>query len=201
MKIDRKENGNIEIQFSFTVMSYLALFAAVCCGLGIAYLTLFEGAHIFSIKIIGLVAAGVILGVAGITIYESSKFVFDQEKGELIWQKKKYFRTHKGAVPFYDITGVNIHRDDDKTNEMLVEILTKKETISLTESYMISNDYDVEELVGDLKSITGLGIDVSPKNRAMILLDLGQTKGALNIIREEMDMSLEDARKYLGLDV
>ena len=64
---------------------------------------------------------------------------------------------------------------------------------------MISTNYDVEELVGDVKSITGLGIDVSPKNRANILLDLGQTKSALDIIREEMDMSLEEAKDYLGI--
>jgi hypothetical protein len=64
---------------------------------------------------------------------------------------------------------------------------------------MLSSDYNVEELVGDVKSITGLGIDVSPKNRAQILLDLGQTKGAIDIIREEMEMSLEEAKDYLGL--
>jgi hypothetical protein len=64
---------------------------------------------------------------------------------------------------------------------------------------MISTNYDVEELVGDVKSITGLGIDVSPKNRANILLELGQTKGALDIIREEMDMSLKEAKEYLGI--
>lgn len=82
---------------------------------------------------------------------------------------------------------------------MLIQILTSKDVLNLSDSYMISTDYNVEELVGDVKSITGLGIDVSPKNRAKILLELGQTKGALDIIREEMDMSMEEAKDYLGI--
>lgn len=43
---------------------------------------------------------------------------------------------------------------------MLIQILTSKDVLNLSDSYMISTDYNVEELVGDVKSITGLGIDV-----------------------------------------
>lgn len=200
MKIERHENGNIEVNISFVLMSYFALFGALCCLIGIGYFSLIEGLHIFSIQIIGLVLAGVVLGIAGIIIYESSRFIFDNEKSELRWQKRKYFRANKGAIPFYDIKEVKIERDLKNEQEMLIKIFTVKDEISMSDSYMISTDYNVEELVGDVKSITGLGIDVSPKNRAKILLDLGQTKGAIDIIREEMDMSMADARKYLGLD-
>lgn len=199
MHIERHENGNIEVNISFVVMSYLALFSAFCCLVGIAYFWIFEELHIFSIQIIGLVLAGVILGIAGVIIYESSSFVFDSEKGELHWTKKKYFRSKKGIIPFHDIQEIKIDRPEKDSKEMLINILTSKKTISLSDSYMISTNYDVEELVGDVKSITGLGIDVSPKNRANILLDLGQTKSALDIIREEMDMSLEEAKDYLGI--
>lgn len=143
--------------------------------------------------------AGVVLGISGIIIYESSHFVFDNEKSELRWHKRKYFRAKKGTIPFYDIEEVKIDRSDENMKEMLVKILTKQGMISLSDSYMLSSDYNVEELVGEVKSITGLGIDVSPKNRAQILLDLGQTKGAIDIIREEMEMSLEEAKDYLGL--
>lgn len=78
---------------------------------------------------------------------------------------------------------------------MLIKILTSKKIISLPDTYLISTNYDVE----DVKSITGLGFDVGPKNSANILLDLGQTKSALDIIREEMDMSLSEAKDYLGI--
>jgi membrane protein YdbS with pleckstrin-like domain len=200
MKIERKPNGNIEVVFSYTVMSYMALAAALVCAIGVAYFYLIEDLHIFNLKILGLVLAGVILGIVGIIIYERSKFVFDHNKGTLYWQKGKYFRTKKGEVPFYDITGVRLNRDEIDKKGVIVEILTKQRNISLTDSYVISEDYNVEELVGDLKSITGTGIDVSPKNRALILLDLGQEKSAVDIIREEMDMSMADARRYLGLD-
>lgn len=199
MQIERHDNGNIEVEISFVMMSYLALFGAFCCLGGILYFAIIEGLHIFSIQIIGLVLAGVILGIAGIIIYESSRFIFDNEHGELRWQKRKYFKAKKGTIPFYDITEVKIERDLANEKEMLIKILTAKDELSLSDSYMISTDYNVEELVGDVKSITGLGIDVSPKNRAQILLDLGQTKGAIDIIREEMDMSLEDAKDYLGI--
>ncbi len=199
MQIERHDNGNIEVSISFVVMSYLALFGAFCCVIGIGYFWLFDGLHIFSIQIIGLVLAGVILGIAGVIIYESSNFMFDNEKSELRWQKRKYFRSKKGVIPFYDIQEIKIDRADADTKEMLIQILTSKDTLNLSDSYMISTDYDVEELVGDVKSITGLGIDVSPKNRAKILLELGQTKGALDIIREELDMSMEDAKDYLGI--
>ncbi|MCR9132988.1 MAG: hypothetical protein NXI08_10450 [bacterium] len=199
MNIERHENGNIEVEISFTLMSYLALFGAICCFGGILYFWVIEGLNIFSIQIIGLVLAGVVLGIAGIIIYESSHFVFDNEKSELRWHKRKYFRAKKGTIPFYDIEEVKIDRSDENMKEMLVKILTKKGELSLSDSYMLSSDYNVEELVGDVKSITGLGIDVSPKNRAQILLDLGQTKGAIDIIREEMEMSLEEAKDYLGL--
>ena len=37
------------------------------------------------------------------------------------------------------------------------------------------------------------------KYRAKILLELGQTKGALDVIREEMDMSMSDTKNYLGI--
>lgn len=199
MQIERHENGNIEVNISFVVMSYLALFGAFCCLIGIGYFWIIEGLDLFSIQIIGLVLAGVILAIAGIIIYESSRFVFDNDSGELRWQKRKYFRANKGTIPFYDITEVKIERDLENDKEMLIKILTNREELSLSDSYMISTDYNVEELVGDVKTLTGLGIDVSPKNRAQILLDLGQTKGALDIIREEMDMSLEDAKDYLGI--
>lgn len=125
--------------------------------------------------------------------------MFDNEKSELRWQKRKYFRAKKGVIPFYDIQEIKIDRADEDTKEMLIQILTSKDVLNLSDSYMISTDYNVEELVGDVKSITGLGIDVSPKNRAKILLELGQTKGALDIIREEMDMSMEEAKDYLGI--
>ena len=82
---------------------------------------------------------------------------------------------------------------------MRINILTPKKVISMSDSYTISTNYNIEELVGEVKSITGLSIDVSAKNRANILLDLGQTKSALDIIREEMDMSLEEAKDYLGI--
>ncbi|MBO6794021.1 MAG: hypothetical protein JJ895_08925 [Balneolaceae bacterium] len=199
MNIERYENGNIEVDISFTWMSYLALFGTFCCFFGIVYFWAIVGLHIFSLQIIGLVIAGVVLGVAGIIIYESSSFLFDNENGELRWQKRKYFRAKKGTVPFYDIEEVKIERADENTKEMLVKILTKKGELSLSDSYMLSSDYNVEELAGEVKSITGLGIDVSPKNRAQILLELGQTKGAIDIIREEMEMSIEEAKDYLGL--
>ncbi len=200
MNIERHENGNIEVDISFTWMSYLALFGTFCCFCGIVYFWAIEGLHIFSLQIIGLVIAGVVLGVAGIIIYESSSFLFDNEKGELRWQKRKYFRAKKGTIPFFEIEEVKIERADENMKEMLVKIITKKEELSLSDSYMLSSDYNMEELVGDVKSITGLGIDVSPKNRAQILLELGQTKGAIDIIREEMEMSMEEAKEYLGLD-
>ena len=199
MHIERHENGNIEVNISFVVMSYLALFSAFCCLIGITYFWVFEELHIFSIQIIGLVLAGVTLGIAGVIIYESSSFVFDSEKGELHWTKKKYFRSKKGIIPFHDIQEIKIDRPEKDSKEMLINILTSKKTISLSDSYMISTNYDVEELVGDVKSITGLGIDVSRKNRENILLDLGQTKSALYIIREAMEMSLEEAKNYLGI--
>ena len=82
---------------------------------------------------------------------------------------------------------------------MLIKILKSKKIISLSDSCTISTNYDLEKLVGDVKSITGLGIDVSPKNRANILLELDQTKGALDIIREEKDMSLKETKEYLGI--
>lgn len=80
MNIERHENGNIEVEISFTLMSYLALFGAICCFGGILYFWVIEGLNIFSIQIIGLVLAGVVLGISGIIIYESSHFVFDNEK-------------------------------------------------------------------------------------------------------------------------
>jgi hypothetical protein len=199
MHIEKHDNGNIEVNISFVVMSYLALFSAFCCLVGITYFWVYEELHIFSIQIIGLVLAGVTLSIAGIIIYESSSFVFDSEKGEFRWKKRKYFRSKKGTIPFHDIKEIKIDRAEKDSKEMLIKILTSKKIISLSDSYMISTNYDVEELVGDVKSITGLGIDVSPKNRANILLDLGQTKSALDIIREEMDMSLEEAKDYLGI--
>lgn len=199
MHIERHENGNIEVHISFVLMSYLALFSAFCCLVGIAYFWIFEELNIFSIQIIGLVLAGIILGLAGVIIYESSSFVFDSEKGELEWKKRKYFYSTKGIIPFHDIQEIKIDRADNDSKEMFINILTSKEIISLSDSYMISTNYDVEKLVRDIKSITGLGIDVSPKNRAHILLELGQTKNALDIIREEMDMSLEEAKDYLGI--
>jgi len=199
MQIERHDNGNIEVNISFVVMSYLAFFGAFCSLIGIGYFWIIEGLYLFSIQIIGLVLAGVILGIAGIIIFESSKFVFDNETSELHWNKRKYFRSQKGTIPFYDIQEIKIERDKSNDKEMLIKILTTKDELSLSDSYMISTDYNVEELVGDVKSITGLGIDVSPKNRAQILLELGQKKGALDIIREEMDMSLEDAKDYLGI--
>ena len=199
MHIEKHDNGNIEVNISFVVMSYLALFSAFCCLVGITYFWVYEELHIFSIQIIGLALAGVTLSIAGIIIYESSSFVFDSEKGEFRWKKRKYFRSKKGTIPFHDIKEIKIDRAEKDSKEMLIKILTSKKIISLSDSYMISTNYDVEELVGDVKSITGLGIDVSPKNRANILLDLGQTKSALDIIREEMDMSLEEAKDYLGI--
>ena len=200
MQIERKENGNIEVDFSFTHLAYLALVGAVCCAIGIVYLHFFEGLSFLNIKILGLILAGVILGIVGIIIFESSHFVFDHQRGMLFYQKRKYFRTKKGTIPFYDITEVKLNKDDIANKGMIVEILTQKQRLSLTDSYVISEDYNVEELVGDIKSITGLGIDISPKNRAKVLIDLGQTKAAIDIIREEMEMSTADARIYLGLD-
>lgn len=100
MQIERHDNGNIEVSISFVVMSYLALFGAFCCLLGIGYFWLFEGLNIFSIQIIGLVLAGVILGIAGVIIYESSIFMFDNEKSELRWQKRKYFRAKRVLFHF-----------------------------------------------------------------------------------------------------
>ncbi len=199
MQIERHDNGNIEVNISFVVMSYLALIGAVCCALGIGYFWIFEGLHIFSIQIIGLVLAGVVLGIAGVIIYESSNFVFDNQKSELHWYKKKYFRTKKGVIPFHDIEEIKIEKALEDSKEMLVKIMTVKDELSLSDSYSISTNYEVEELVGEVKSITGLSLDVSPKNRAKILLDLGQEKGAIDIIREEMDMSLEEAKDYLGI--
>ena len=200
MQIDRKEDGTIEVAFSYTHMAYLAIFGALACLIGILYLHFFDGLGFLDIKILGLILAGIILGIVGIIIFESSHFVFDQQRGMLFWQKRKYFRTKKGTIPFYDITEVKLNKDDVSQNGMIVEILTKKQRLSLTDSYVISEDYNVEELVDDLKTITGLGIDISAKSRAQVLLDLGQTKAALNIIRNEMEMSMEDARTYLGLD-
>ena len=134
-----------------------------------------------------------------IIIYESSSFVFDSEKGELRWKKRNYFRSKKETIPFHDIKEIKIDRAEKDSKEKLIKILTSKKIINLSDSYMLSTNYDVEELVGDVKSITGLGIDVSPNNRANILLELGQTEGALDIIRKEMDMSLKEAKDYLGI--
>ena len=200
MQIERKDNGNIEVDFSFTHLAYLALSGAVACIIGIAYLHLFEGESFVSIKVLGLILAGVLLGIMGIIIYESSHFVFDNQRGMLIYQKRKYFKTTKGSIPFYDITEIKLNKDEIGQKGMIVEIMTKKQRLSLTDSYVISENYNVEELVGDIKAVTGLGIDLSPKSRAQVLLDLGQTKAAIDIIREEMEMSMEDARLYLGLD-
>lgn len=200
MQIDRKPDGTIEVSISYVLMSYLALGGATCCALGIGYLYFVESQPLFGIKILGLVLAGVILGIVGIIIYEKSRFVFDHEKSTLYWQKGKYFRTKKGTIPFHDITSVKLNRDLVENKGMIVEIITKTQNLSLTDSYMISTDYNVEELVGDLKTITGKGIDVSPRSRASILLDLGQEKAALDIIRHELDMDMDDARRYLGLD-
>lgn len=199
MQIERKENGTIEVDFSFTHLAYLAIFGAFACLAGIIFLHFIEGLRFFDIKVLGLILAGVVLGIVGIIIFESSHFVFDHQRGMLFWQKRKYFRTQKGSIPFYDITEVKLNRDDIGNKGMIVEILTKKMRLSMTDSYVISEDYNVEELVGDLKSITGLGIDISPKSRAIVLLDLGQKKAAIDVIREEMEMSAEDAKVYLGI--
>jgi divalent metal cation (Fe/Co/Zn/Cd) transporter len=199
MQIERHENGNIEVNISFVVMSYLALFGAFCCLIGIGYFWIIEGLNIFSIQIIGLVLAGVILGIAGVIIYESSNFVFDNENEQLVWQKRKYFRAKKGIIPFHDIKEVKVEKALEDSKDMLIKILTVKDELSLSDSYMISEDYNIEELVSEVKSVTGLSLDVSPKNRAKILLDLGETKGAIDIIREEMDMSMEEAKDYLGI--
>ena len=88
---------------------------------------------------------------------------------------------------------------NNNKKEVLIQIVTSNKVINLSDSYTVNKDYKMEELIGDVKSLTGLGIDVSPKNRAKILLELGQTKGALDVIREEMDMSMSDAKNYLGI--
>lgn len=49
MHIEKHDNGNIEVNVSFVVMSYLALFSAFCCLVGITYFWVYEGLHIFSI--------------------------------------------------------------------------------------------------------------------------------------------------------
>ncbi len=201
MKIDRKDNGDIEVNFSSTAMSYLALVGTIGCIAGMVYFFVMEGSHIFSFQIIGLVTAGVFLGIASIILYEKSHFEFKQEPSELVWEKTRYFRSKRGVIPFHDIKSVKISKDDESKDfkNMKVEIETTRMRLSMTESYIESVDFNVEELVGDLKSMTGLGIDVSPKNRAQILLELGQTQAAIDIIRQEMDMSMEDARVYLGV--
>lgn len=96
MQIERHDNGNIEVSISFVVMSYLALFGAFCCLLGIGYFWLFEGLNIFSIQIIGLVLAGVILGIAGVIIYESSILCSIMRKVNYAG-KKKVFSCQKGC--------------------------------------------------------------------------------------------------------
>ncbi len=199
MHIERYDNGNIEINFSFFILSYLALISALCCLIGIGYFWVYKDLNIFSMQIIGLVLAALVLSISGTIIYESSNFIFNKEKSELHWKKKKYFLTKRGIIPFHDIQEIKIDRADNNAKEMRIYILTPKKVISMSDSHTISTNYDIEELVGEVKSITGLSIDVSAKSRANILLELGQTKGALDIIREEMNMSLEEAKDYLGI--
>lgn len=199
MKIERHENGNIEVANSAVVLSYISLIGALSCMFGVGYSILYKGLDLFSLEIVGLVLGWVILGISSTILYEHSIFLFDRDEGELRWNKKKFFYTQKGSIPFFDIQEIKMEKADNNTKEVLIKILTSKNIIHLSDSYTVNKDYEMEELIGDVKSLTGLGIDVSPKNRAQILLELGQTKGALDVIREEMNMSMNDAKNYLGI--
>lgn len=199
MKIERHENGKIEVTNSAVILSYIALIGALSCMFGVGYSILYKGLNLFSLEIVGLVLAQVILGISSTILYERSNFVFDSDEEELRWSKKKYFYSKKGTIPFYDIQEIKMDRANNNKKEVLIQIVTSNKVINLSDSYTVNKDYKMEELIGDVKSLTGLGIDVSPKNRAKILLELGQTKGALDVIREEMDMSMSDAKNYLGI--
>lgn len=200
MHINRTKDGSIEISFSYTLMSYIAMFGALGCAMGVGYLFIAENEPLFSIRVLGLVIAGVVLGIASIILFEKSHFMFNRQTGLLLWEKKKYLRITKGELPFYEIKDIKLYNDDFNKNGFIIEIFSKQKRLRLIDSYLINTDQDLEKLVNDLKELIGLGIDVSPKSRARALLDLGQEKNAIELIRNELHMSIADARKYLGID-
>ncbi len=80
MRIEKQNNGNIEVHISYVLMSYLALFGTFTCIFGILYFIYIENQAIFSYPIIGLVVPAVILGISGIVLFEKSSFIFDASK-------------------------------------------------------------------------------------------------------------------------
>lgn len=197
MKVEREESGNLSITYDGSVLSVVSLvvFVIATGWLAIEYATNGPDTERFQ----GLIGASVIFLLMGIVIWEKASFKFDVGRKELRWRKGRYFRYRSGRLHFSEIEAIILGSPvgDEGVPSIRIELITKKEKLSVTDSYKSYRDNFAENLTSELTKLVGLKVNATPEELAVKLNELGRVFEAVKVLTKESGMTVTEAKKYL----
>ncbi len=197
MKVEREETGNLSITHDGSVLSVisLAVFVIAAVWLGIEYVTNGSDSERFE----GLIGVSLMFLLMGIVTWEKSSFNFDIGRKELKWKKGRYFRYRSGRLHFSDIEAIILGSPvgDDGVPSVRIELITKKETLPVTDSYKSYRENFAEDLTAELTKLVGLKVHATPEERATKLNELGKVFDAVKVLTKESGMTVTEAKRYL----
>lgn len=154
-------------------------------------------------QLTGSICAAVLFLVVYLVAYESSRFVFKQNRRVIEWRRRTLFSRQSGQVPFDAVASVVAEATVDQSptsgrgiSRRLV-LHTATGAIPFTRAYVGDPDGELLRIAAQLNALFGRDAAAEILTRIRELVAAGRETEAVRLIRAERGISLKEAREEL----
>ncbi len=142
---------------------------------------------------IGLVLAGCLVAFFGI-----ERAIFDCDRREIRWSKRKLFRHRSGRLSFDEVAAVTLETlsSSESVPAARVVLLTETGKLALTDHYS-GSPLLWRPILERIEAILDLGSEGSLEESLRSLMAQGRKIDAIRLLRSERSLSLEEAKAHI----